>query len=143
MAEHYLKLINEGDNYTYQELHAPLVEPNKSDYAKKSEYKKAYDDYTEKIDEWAIDNDIYIFDDECDKWKNIILLLYKGNSDTKPKHISYIHTWAELEYEFEKNVIKELKKNHHFVDMEYGENSFDDSKTEWIVIIPKIERLKK
>lgn len=140
MAIHNLKLIANGDKYTYKEIQEPFEEPEESNYPDYDVYLTAYDEYRDKYTQWVEDNDIILFDDEDDgTWDDLIV--YFDSVGLVPNII----TWGQLEYELDKDIIEELKKNHHYELRDKYYNVVTDEPDEQLikfkVIIPTIEKL--
>lgn len=113
---HHFKLYQQSDNYVYEEVRSPF----KADGTEDDQYW-----------DWINENDILLVTEE--DIPNLICLIHNG------EWLSYIHTWSDLEEEFEEKLVNELRTNGSYREIEYSSDPDDDDQlNEWHLIHPQV-----
>ena len=113
---HHFKVYKQDDKYVYEEVLSPFKEDGTED-----------DQYWD----WVGENEILLVPDE--DIPNLICLIYNG------EWLSYIHTWSDLEEEFEEKLVFELRANGSYREIEYSDDPDDDDQLdEWQVFLPQV-----
>ena len=117
---HHFKVYKQDDNYVFEEVRPP--------YNENGTYEEC-----EKYWEWVDGNGIRLVSEE--EIANLICLEYNGDAEL----YSYLHTWNDVENEFEDPVVEALKKDEYYREIEFAEDPEDDDIVyEWQIFHPKV-----